>query len=78
VKYRAVANGNLVDDVPESLVTAGIYELVDEPTDPKPEVKPEPEPEAEPEGGDESTSIAPIGTEDMPAESNRSTRKKAR
>lgn len=52
MKYRAVANGNLVDNVPESLVTAGIYVRVDDtparPAVPEPEPDhpaPEPEPE---------------------------------
>jgi hypothetical protein len=43
VKFRAVANGNIVEDVPQALVAAGIYEPVEE--DAPEEVAPDPAPE---------------------------------
>lgn len=40
MKYRAAANGNLVEDVHPSLVEAGIYEPVEEPASPAGSAKP--------------------------------------
>lgn len=84
MKFRAVANGNIVEDVHEGLVTAGIYEPVEEPKQaapkkaeppkesaPKKEDAPKDEPKKESASEDKDTSVEPIGTKDMPTKAKR-------
>lgn len=65
MKFRAVANGNIVDDVPEGLVAAGIYVPVGE-GEPTPVAESEPEPPAPEPDPVKETAVEPLGTTDVP------------
>lgn len=66
MKFRAVANGNIVDDVPAGLVTAGIYVPVeDEGAEPAVMTRPAPDP-VRPVVEPQSTAVAPMTTDDVP------------
>ncbi len=72
--YRAVANGNIVDDVPLSLVVAGIYERVEE-GEPESVTPPAPAP-APVEADVPAGPVAPMGTADVPKKATKKTAKK--